>query len=147
MTEQPYSRFSACLARWFCVCAALLALAAGAAAQSAPGSPVLLTEGTGTTTRGVAYEAVTFRSEPFPVVSPYNWNADKSNTRDQQTRVTLFAMNLSLLRATSTRSRSRPSPARSTSGSSPRPATPTCKSRPRSHRGGSTPSRCGSTTR
>ena len=44
---------------------------------------MLLTEGTGTTTRGVAYEAVTFRSEPFPVVSPYNWNADKSNTRDQ----------------------------------------------------------------
>ena len=97
MTEQPYSRFSACLARWFCVCAALLTLAAGAAAQSAPGSPVLLTEGTGATTRGVAYEAVTFRSEPFPVVSPFNWNADKSNTRDQQTRVTLFAMNLSLL--------------------------------------------------
>src|SRR5438270_10967129 len=52
---------------------------------------------TGTTTRGVAYEAVTFRSEPFSVVSPFNWNADKSNTRDQQTRVMLFAMNLNLL--------------------------------------------------
>ncbi|PYS75685.1 MAG: hypothetical protein DMF66_18900, partial [Acidobacteria bacterium] len=97
MTEQSYSRISARFARWLFVCASLLALGAQAAAQSAPGSPVLLTEGTGTTTRGVAYEAVTFRSEPFPVVSPYNWNADKSNTRDQQTRVTLFAMNLSLL--------------------------------------------------
>jgi hypothetical protein len=97
MTEQSHSRFSGRLARWFCACAALFALAAHASAQSAPGAPVLLTEGTGTTTRAVAYEAVTFRSEPFPVVSPFNWNADKSNTRDQQTRVTLFAMNLSLL--------------------------------------------------
>jgi uncharacterized protein (DUF1800 family) len=97
MTEQIYPRFSARFARWLCVCASLLALGAQAAAQSAPGSPVLLTEGTGTTTRGVAYEAVTFRSEPFTVVSPFNWNADKSNARDQQTRVTLFAMNLSLL--------------------------------------------------
>src|SRR5215204_6905834 len=62
-----------------------------------PGSPVLLTEGTGATTRGVAYEAITFRSEPFPVVSPVNWNADKTNTHDQQTRVMLFAFNLPLL--------------------------------------------------
>jgi uncharacterized protein (DUF1800 family) len=97
MTEQSHSRTPARFARWFCVCAALLALAAHASAQAPPGSPLLLTEGTGTTTRGVAYEAVTFRSEPFPVVSPFNWNADKSNTRDQQTRVILFAMNLSLL--------------------------------------------------
>jgi uncharacterized protein (DUF1800 family) len=97
MTEQIYPRTPARFARWLCLCASLLALAATGAAQVAPGAPVLLTEGTGTTTRGVAYEAVTFRSEPFHVVSPYNWNADKSNTRDQQTRVTLFAMNLSLL--------------------------------------------------
>jgi len=79
---------------------ALLAAAVTASAQtpaSVPGSPVLLTEGTGTTTRGVAYEAVTFRSEPFPTVSPYNWNADKSSARDQRTRVMLFAMNLALL--------------------------------------------------
>jgi uncharacterized protein (DUF1800 family) len=103
MTEHRYIHVSARLARWLCVCALLLhALGATAPAQtpSAPnvsGSPVLLTEGTGTTTRGVAYEAVTFRSEPFPVVSPINWNADKSNTRDQQTRVMLFAMSLDLL--------------------------------------------------
>lgn len=97
MTEQIYPRTPARFARWLCLCASLLALAATCAAQGLPGAPVLLTEGTGTTTRGVAYEAVTFRSEPFPVVSPYNWNADKSNARDQQTRVTLFAMNLSLL--------------------------------------------------
>lgn len=72
-------------------------LCAAASAQIAPGSPTLLTEGTGTTTRAVAYDAVTFRSEPFTTVSPYNWNADKTNTRDQQTRVLLFAMNLNLL--------------------------------------------------
>jgi hypothetical protein len=75
----------------------LLALAHAANAQVLPGSPVLLTEGTGTTTRAVAYEAITFSSEPFAVRSPYNWNADKSNARDRQTRVMLFAMNLSLL--------------------------------------------------
>jgi uncharacterized protein (DUF1800 family) len=97
MKEQSHPRTHARFARWFCVCASLFALAAHASAQIPPGTPRLLTEGTGTTTRGVAYEAVTFRSEPFPVTSPFNWNADKSNTRDQQTRVTLFAMNLSLL--------------------------------------------------
>src|SRR5947209_13063223 len=97
MTEQRYPRISARFARWLLACTSLLMLGAQAAAQSAPGSPVLLTEGTGTTTRGVAYEAVTFRSEPFTVVSPFNWNADKSNTRDQRTRLMLFAMNLSLL--------------------------------------------------
>src|SRR5215204_859375 len=81
------------------VCAMLLlAQVPLVGAQTLPaGSPVLLTEGTGATTRGVAYEAITFRSEPFPVVSPVNWNADKTNTHDQQTRVMLFAMNLALL--------------------------------------------------
>ncbi|HEV2860474.1 MAG TPA: DUF1800 domain-containing protein [Pyrinomonadaceae bacterium] len=78
-------------------CALALWAAVSASAQTAPGGPVLLTEGTGLTTRAVAYEAVTHRPEPFPVVSPFNWNADKSNTRDQQTRVTVFAMNLGLL--------------------------------------------------
>jgi uncharacterized protein (DUF1800 family) len=97
MTEHQFSRRPARFVQWLCVCAVLLTCAARAAAQGVPGSPVLLTEGTGTTTRAVAYESVTFRSEPFSVVSPYNWNADKSNTRDQQTRVTVFAMNLGLL--------------------------------------------------
>src|SRR5215213_4983628 len=98
MTEHLFPRAYARSARWLCALVCLSALAAAAGAQSLPaGSPVLLTEGTGQTTRAVAYEAVTFRSEPFPVVSPFNWNADKSNTRDQQTRVMLFAMNLPLL--------------------------------------------------
>ncbi|MDT7778237.1 MAG: hypothetical protein QOC99_749 [Acidobacteriota bacterium] len=103
MTEHRYSLAFAQCARLLFVCALLFASWASAPAQTlapsslAPGSPVLLTEGTGTTTRGVAYEAVTYRSEPFPVVSSINWNADKSNTRDQQTRVMLFAMNLDLL--------------------------------------------------
>ena len=106
MTVDLYPRAPARFARRLYVCGLLLALLnAGAhgraqgppAPQLPPASPVLLTEGTGATTRGVAYEAVTFRSEPFPVVSPVNWNADKTNTRDQQTRVMLFAMNLDLL--------------------------------------------------
>ena len=95
MNLQDFPRIRVRLALWLCACVAfVLTCASVARAQSAP---VLLTEGTGTTTRGVAYDSVTFRSEPFAVVSPYNWNADKSNTRDQQTRVILFAMNLSLL--------------------------------------------------
>jgi uncharacterized protein (DUF1800 family) len=98
MTEHLFPRAYARVARWLCAAVCLSSLAAASSAQSLPpGSPVLLTEGTGQTTRAVAYEAVTFRSEPFPVVSPYNWNAEKSNTRDQQTRVTLFAFNLPLL--------------------------------------------------
>ncbi|MET0649670.1 MAG: DUF1800 domain-containing protein [Pyrinomonadaceae bacterium] len=98
MTEQLFPRAYARAARWLCAVVCLSALATAAGAQGLPaGSPVLLTEGTGQTTRAVAYEAVTFRSEPFPVVSGVNWNADKSNTRDQQTRVMLFAFNLPLL--------------------------------------------------
>jgi uncharacterized protein (DUF1800 family) len=98
MTEHLFSRAYARVARWLSAAVCLAALAAAAAAQTLPpGSPVLLTEGTGQTTRAVAYEAVTGRSEPFPVVSAVNWNADKSNTRDQQTRVMLFAFNLPLL--------------------------------------------------
>jgi uncharacterized protein (DUF1800 family) len=97
MRVQSSPNVVSALARLACVCALALAAAGGARAQTAPGSPVLLTEGTGTTTRAVAYEAVTRHPEPFPVVSPFNWNSDKSNTRDRQTRVTVFAMKLGLL--------------------------------------------------
>lgn len=98
MTEHHFPRAYARCVHWLCALVWLSALAAAAEAQGLPpGSPVLLTEGTGQTTRAVAYEAVTFRSEPFAVASAVNWNADKSNTRDQQTRVMLFAFNLPLL--------------------------------------------------
>src|ERR1043165_2698898 len=98
MTEHLFPRAYARAARWLCAAVCLSALAAVPRAQSLPpGSPVLLTEGTGQTTRAVAYEAVTGRAEPFPVVSAVNWNADKSNTRDQQTRVIVFPMGLPLL--------------------------------------------------
>ncbi|MFL6254713.1 MAG: DUF1800 family protein [Pyrinomonadaceae bacterium] len=98
MTEHLFLRATARVAHWLCAAVCLSALAAAAGAQTLPpGSPVLLTEGTGQTTRAVAYEAVTFRSEPFPVVSTVNWNADKANTRDQQTRIMLFATGLPLL--------------------------------------------------
>jgi uncharacterized protein (DUF1800 family) len=98
MTEHLFPRAYARAARWLRAAVCLSALAAAAGAQVLPpGSPVLLTEGTGQTTRAVAYEAVTGRAEPFPVVSAVNWNADKSNARDQQTRVMLFATGLPLL--------------------------------------------------
>ncbi|HST52495.1 MAG TPA: DUF1800 domain-containing protein [Pyrinomonadaceae bacterium] len=97
MKDHRYFSVYALHARWLSACVVLSFLCLVASAQVAPGSPVLLTEGTGTTTRGVAYDAITFRAEPFTSVSPYNWNADKTNTRDQQTRLMMFAMNLNLL--------------------------------------------------
>src|SRR5215204_693560 len=98
MTEHLFPRAYVRVARWLSAAVCLAALAAAAQAQGLPpGSPLLLTEGTGQTTRGVSYDAITFLSEPFPVVSPYNWNADKSNTSDQRTRIMVFAMNLDLL--------------------------------------------------
>ena len=95
MKAEDFPQTRARLALFACACVAL-ALSFGREAR-AQVAPVLLTEGTGTTTRAVAYDAITFRSEPFTVESPYNWNADKTNTRDQRTRLILFAMNLSLL--------------------------------------------------
>src|SRR5215212_1215312 len=95
MKAEDFPRNSARVAMYLCACVALVLSCAPSSRAQVP--PVLLTEGTGTTTRAVAHDAVTFRSEPFGVTSPYNWNADKSNTRDQRTRVILFAMNLSLL--------------------------------------------------
>src|ERR1051326_3044040 len=97
MKDHLTPRVCARPSRWLLACVLLPILCVAASAQIVPGSPTLLTEGTGTTTRAVAYDAVTFRPEPFTTVSPYNWNADKTNTRDQQTRVMLFAMNLNLL--------------------------------------------------
>lgn len=70
--------------------------ASSASAQVVAGGPVLLTEGTGTATRGVAFESVTFLAEPFKVTSRFDWTSEKQG-RDMRTRVTLFAMNLALL--------------------------------------------------
>src|SRR3712207_476240 len=95
MKAEEFPRNHARAALYLCACFALVLANASSARAQTP--PVLLTEGTGTTTRAVAYDAITFRSEPFVVTSPYNWNADKSNTRDQRTRVIIFARNLSLL--------------------------------------------------
>src|SRR5438270_11319579 len=96
MKDQHYSRVSARLMRGFFVCVVAFASVSSANAQGVPGSPVLLTEGTGTTTRGVAYEAVTFRSEPFSVISAFNWRADKSYTRDLQTPSIVLVVDLNL---------------------------------------------------
>ncbi|MCA1632312.1 MAG: DUF1800 domain-containing protein [Acidobacteria bacterium] len=97
MDKHFYSRFAARCARLLCACAvAACALSASALAQSVPGSPVLLSEGTGTTTRAVAFDAVTQSSEPFSVNSAFDWAAVKPGS-DQRTRITLFAMNLPFL--------------------------------------------------
>src|SRR5687767_4298622 len=83
-------------ARHLCASAcALLCLTAFADAQTpapnnVPGSPVLLTEGTGQTTRAVAFESVTHAPEPFKVTSGFAWSADT------RTRVTVFVMGLEL---------------------------------------------------
>ncbi len=92
MTKYFFSLFAArCVRLWLCV----LALSVSASAQVVPGSPVLLTEGTGTTTRGVAYDSVTQASEPFSVTSAFDWATNQPG--DRRTRVTLFLMNLAFL--------------------------------------------------
>jgi uncharacterized protein (DUF1800 family) len=88
MRQHSCSRFAARFARLFC--ASTLAVVCGVSA-SAQTAPVLLSEGTGATTRAVAYESVTRQAEPFTVNSVIPWGADG------RTRVMLFAMNLSLL--------------------------------------------------
>src|SRR5689334_22220951 len=58
MTEHHFPRAYARAVRWLCAALCLSALAASASAQTLPqGSPVLLTEGTGQTTRAVALTA------------------------------------------------------------------------------------------
>ncbi len=96
MAKHFYSPFAARCARLLSACALVACvLSASASAQTAPGSPVLLTEGTGTTTRAVAYDSVTHGSEPFSVTSTFDWAANKPG--DRRTRVTLFVMNLAFL--------------------------------------------------
>ncbi|HEX7174659.1 MAG TPA: hypothetical protein VF240_05190, partial [Pyrinomonadaceae bacterium] len=92
MSDYLLSHLRARLARSLYVCVAALWACAGAFAQSAStAAPVLLTEGTGATTRAVAYESVSRSGEPFRVTAPVAWEPDS------RTRVMLFAMNLSLL--------------------------------------------------
>lgn len=84
-----FSRSASRLARSLCGCALIITAGASALAQSTV--PVLLSEGTGTTTRAVAFESVTHVPEPFKVNSVIPWSSDT------RTRVMLFTMNLGLL--------------------------------------------------
>jgi hypothetical protein len=96
MAKHLYSLFAVHCAGLLRACAlAAVALSTSASAQTAPGSPVLLTEGTGQTTRAVAYDSVTHAPEPFSVTSAFDWAMNKPG--DRRTRVTLFVMNLALL--------------------------------------------------
>jgi hypothetical protein len=92
MAELLFFRLGARARRVFAGCLAALALSAVASAQTPPASaPVLLTEGTGQTTRGVAYESVLRTGEPFALTTPIAWSTDT------RTRITVFVMNLQLL--------------------------------------------------
>jgi uncharacterized protein (DUF1800 family) len=93
MSRHPVSRLYARLAP---ALLALIVIPFAAPAQTPGGGPVLLTEGTGTTTRAVAFDSVTFAPEPFAVTSVFDWTVERQG-RDMRTRVTLFAMNLDLL--------------------------------------------------
>lgn len=66
----------------------LVTLAAGSQAKAANGPPLLLSQPT--STRALALESLCFTQEPFATTSPCAWGADR------QTRVMLFALNLTL---------------------------------------------------
>lgn len=76
------------LPRLLSVCAILVFCGAHELAQAA-GGPVILTESN--STRAVALEAVTLRREPFPLLMPVAFSADRRN------RIVFFVMNLDLL--------------------------------------------------
>jgi uncharacterized protein (DUF1800 family) len=88
MRVPTFSRVAARLAGLFI---GACAFALSTAAQLPPGTPVLLTDGSGTTTRGVAYDAVTHAPEPFTVTSDSAWSPG-----DTRTRIMVFVMNLDL---------------------------------------------------
>lgn len=87
MIEPSFSRVAARLTGVFIV---VCAFALSALGQAVAGAPILLTDGTGQTTRAVAYESVTHAPEPFKVASEFGW------TTDTRTRVTVFVMGLEL---------------------------------------------------
>ncbi len=87
MIEPSFSRVAARLTGVFIV---VCAFALSALGQAVAGAPILLTDGTGQTTRAVAYESVTHAPEPFKVASEFGWTADT------RTRVTVFVMGLDL---------------------------------------------------
>ncbi|HVF51675.1 MAG TPA: DUF1800 domain-containing protein [Pyrinomonadaceae bacterium] len=91
MSDKYSLRWRAFVVRLLCASAFVLVCGVGFVAQAQAGGPVLLSEGTGTTTRGVALESVTFKSEPFPLETAIAWHADR------RTRIILFAMNLDFL--------------------------------------------------
>src|SRR5438067_10311998 len=55
----------------------------------AAGGPTILSDAS--STRAIAFEAVTYRREPFPLVMPVQFSADTRN------RIVLFVMNLDLM--------------------------------------------------
>jgi len=74
------------------VCAGLLVVLCGAVASAAPSlSPTLISVSAGST-RAVALESVSMRTEPFSLSSEGNFSPN-----DPRTRITLFVMNLDLL--------------------------------------------------
>ncbi len=90
MKVYPFSRLVARFVKFSSACVIVAVVCCATAVAQTP-APVLLSEGTGTTTRAVAFESVSHAPEPFTVNSNIAWSPDT------RTRVTLFAMNLSFL--------------------------------------------------
>ncbi|PYS50044.1 MAG: hypothetical protein DMF68_08310 [Acidobacteria bacterium] len=76
------------LQRLLSVCALLFFCGAFSLVEAA-GGPTILSDAS--STRAIAFEAVTYRREPFPLTMPVQFSADTRN------RIVLFAMNLDLL--------------------------------------------------
>ncbi len=72
----------------FVVALSLTALAVSAAANVPVSSPILISQEN--STRAIAVDSLSFTAEPFALTSPYAAGSDR------RTRVTLFALNLSL---------------------------------------------------
>lgn len=76
------------LFRLLCISALLFFCGAFSLVEAASG-PTILSDAS--STRAIAFEAVTYRREPFPLVMPVQYSADTRN------RIVLFLMNLDLM--------------------------------------------------
>lgn len=81
-------RFHASLRRLLSISALLFFCGAFSLVEAA-GGPTILSDAS--STRAIAFEAVTYRREPFPVTMPVQYSADTRN------RIVLFLMNLDLM--------------------------------------------------
>lgn len=93
MIENIFCRFQVRLLLMLCVCAFVFACGFGHAAQAATtvNSPVILSDPS--STRAVAFDALTHLRDPFPFTS----DGFVASTPDRRTRIMIFVLNLDLL--------------------------------------------------